>query len=89
MAEIPKRAPACEQALTGHGWGQDTIDDAMQALANDFTPLTDMRASEQYRMRVAQNLLQRFYLENTDNPSPVRLGVRFQPVQNIRDAADV
>ena len=89
MAEIPKRAPACEQALTGHSWGQDSIDDAMQALANDFTPLTDMRASGQYRMRVAQNLLQRFYLENTDNPYPVRLGLRFQPTQNIRAAADV
>jgi xanthine dehydrogenase small subunit len=35
----------------------------MVALPDDFTPLSDMRASAAYRMRVAQNLLLRFYLE--------------------------
>jgi xanthine dehydrogenase small subunit len=80
MAEIPRRATCCEHALNGSNWNQDTISNAMQALLNDFTPLTDMRASEQYRMQVAQNLLQRFYLENSDNPYPVRLGLRYSTV---------
>lgn len=74
MAEIPKRAADCEQALTGQPWNEQTICSAMQALSNDFTPITDMRASAGYRMRVAQNLLQRFYFENTGVPYPVRLG---------------
>ena len=36
---------------------------AQAALAQDFTPLTDMRASAGYRLQVAQNLLRRFWLE--------------------------
>jgi xanthine dehydrogenase small subunit len=76
MAEIPKRASACERMLNGKDWNQQTINDAMQAMSGDFTPLTDMRASASYRMRVAQNLLQRFFLEHTTNPYPVRLGLR-------------
>jgi xanthine dehydrogenase small subunit len=35
----------------------------MQALARDFTPISDMRASADYRLRAARNLLRRFYLE--------------------------
>ena len=81
MAEIPKRATACEQILNNRPWNQETIDTAMQALPEDFTPLTDMRASAQYRMRVAQNLLQRFFLENTSNTYPTRLGQRAQQDQ--------
>lgn len=77
MAATPKRATACEQALEGKTWEQETIDMAMQAMAKDFTPLTDMRASASYRMRVAQNLLQRFFLEHKSTPYPVRLGVRY------------
>ena len=35
----------------------------MEALAADYTPLTDMRASADYRRQTAQNLLYRFFLE--------------------------
>jgi xanthine dehydrogenase small subunit len=35
----------------------------MRALSSDFKPLTDMRASDAYRMKAAQNVLYRFYLE--------------------------
>ena len=77
MAATPKRALACEQALEGNTWNQETIKQAMQAMLKDFTPLTDMRASAQYRMRVAQNLLQRFFLEQEPTPYPVRLGLRY------------
>ncbi len=76
MAEIPKRATSCEQVLNGRRWGQQTITDAMQALIEDFTPISDMRASAGYRMRVAQNLLQRFYLEHGERTFPIRLGTR-------------
>lgn len=36
---------------------------AMQAVGQDFKPLTDMRASSEYRLLASQNLLYRFYLE--------------------------
>lgn len=79
MAATPKRAFACEQALEGKTWNQETVQRAMRAMPEDFTPLTDMRASSAYRMRVAQNLLQRFFLEQSSNPYPVRLGLRYAP----------
>jgi len=65
MAEIPKRAKNCEVALLGKIFNQENIDIAKQALINDFKPMTDVRASDKYRMKVAQNLVQKCYLELT------------------------
>ena len=65
MAAIPKRAVAVESALIGKPWTTATIDSAVEAFATDFQPLTDMRASAEYRMLAAQNLLRRFHLETT------------------------
>ena len=61
MAGIPKRATHAEAALTGQSFSEDTIRNAMAALAQDFTPLSDMRASAAYRMHSAQNLLLRYF----------------------------
>lgn len=40
------------------------------ALAQDFTPLSDMRASSSYRLQVAQNLLRRFWETRPVDPLP-------------------
>ncbi len=61
MAGIPKRAGAAEAALTGAAWHPETIKAATAALAEDFQPLTDMRASAAYRLEVAQGLLRRYF----------------------------
>ena len=63
MAAIPKRALQCEQALLGKVWQQNSIDAAKQALLQDFKPMSDVRASSDYRMMVAQNLLQKCFIE--------------------------
>lgn len=63
MAAIPKRARACEDALCGQPWNQATVERACQALAQDFTPLSDFRASQQYRLLTAQNLLRKYFIE--------------------------
>lgn len=63
MAAIPKRAMACENALKGQAWTQQTIDNAKQALSQDFKPMSDVRASSDYRMQVAKNLLQKAFIE--------------------------
>ena len=63
MAAIVKRAVQAEAALQGRAWDEQALQAAQAALANDFTPLTDMRASAAYRLQVAQNLLRRFWLE--------------------------
>jgi xanthine dehydrogenase small subunit len=63
MAAVVKRAAHAEAALAGQRWDEAALTRAQAALARDFTPLTDMRASAGYRMQVAQNLLMRFWLE--------------------------
>ena len=71
MAATVRRAARAEAALTGQPWTQDSVHAAQQALAQDFQPLTDMRASAAYRLQVAQNLLQRLWLETrADAPLP-------------------
>ncbi|MCY1304822.1 xanthine dehydrogenase, small subunit [compost metagenome] len=63
MAGIPKRASACEAVLDGAAWTSATVERACDALADDFTPLSDFRASKEYRLLAAQNLLRKFFLE--------------------------
>jgi xanthine dehydrogenase small subunit len=63
MAATVARARGAEDALRGQPWTEATLLAAQAALATDFTPLTDMRASAGYRQRVARNLLRRFWLE--------------------------
>ncbi len=66
MAGVPKRAAAAEAALVGQPWTRATVEAAMEAMREDFSPLTDMRASADYRMRVAGNLLLRYFIETTE-----------------------
>ncbi|MGO4609286.1 xanthine dehydrogenase small subunit [Variovorax sp. 2RAF20] len=63
MAAIVKRAANAEAALVGKPWTQASVATAKLALAQDFKPLSDMRASADYRLQVAQNLIQRLWLE--------------------------
>lgn len=61
MAGVPKRASLTEAALVGKAWTEATVDAAAAAMAGDFAPLSDMRASSAYRMLTAQNLLRRYF----------------------------
>jgi xanthine dehydrogenase small subunit len=63
MAAIVKLAAQAEAALRGQPWSEAAVEAAVAALAHDFTPLTDLRASASYRLRAAGNLLRRFWLE--------------------------
>ena len=72
MAAIAARARAAEQALIGSPWTRASIETAAEKLAEDFKPLTDMRASSAYRLRAAANLLRRFYLEHGGSTDPTR-----------------
>lgn len=74
MAATPKRAAAAEKALLGKLWSEASFENAAIALQEDFKPLSDWRASSDYRMLSAQNLLRRFFLENDDaTTSPIQL----------------
>ncbi|MCV6594848.1 MAG: xanthine dehydrogenase small subunit [Silicimonas sp.] len=61
MAGIPKRATHVEAALIGQPWNTANVEAACAKFAEDFTPLTDMRASAAYRLETAQNLLRRYH----------------------------
>lgn len=63
MAGIPARAGKAETLLTGRRFTPDEIEPAVTALAEDFTPMSDMRASAEYRLLTAQNLLRKFCVE--------------------------
>ncbi|NTF46420.1 xanthine dehydrogenase small subunit [Rhizobium rhizogenes] len=73
MAAIPKRAFAVEKALLGKPWSEATVEDAMEQYAEDYTPLSDMRATAEYRALAAKNLLLRFYLETTSSATPAQV----------------
>ena len=71
MAGTPMRAKAMEQALISKAWTSETIADTMAKLTQDFTPLSDMRASAEYRMKSAQGMLMRYFLEDIGLPARV------------------
>jgi xanthine dehydrogenase small subunit len=65
MAATPKRARACEQALGSRPWTEATVARGRAALAEDLAPISDMRASAEYRLLAARNLLTKFHLETS------------------------
>lgn len=73
MAATPRRATQAENVLRQEGWSREAVEAAADALEEDFEPITDMRASAQYRHAVARNLLLRFWIEQTENPGATRV----------------
>jgi xanthine dehydrogenase small subunit len=72
MAAVAARARSTERALLGAPWNESSVDAAVAKLAEDFKPLTDMRASSAYRLQTAGNLLRRFYFEHGGSADPTR-----------------
>jgi xanthine dehydrogenase small subunit len=71
MAAIVKRARGAEAELVGQPWSAERVQAAMKALDSDFQPLSDLRASADYRRRAARNLLWKLWLETrADSPLP-------------------
>lgn len=62
MAATPRRAPKAESALVGQEFAMATFERAAAALAEDFAPISDHRASAAYRLKAAQGMLRRAFL---------------------------
>jgi xanthine dehydrogenase small subunit len=78
MAGTPKRAKAVEAALLGQPWSWNAVAFAQEAFAEDYQPLSDWRASAEYRALTARNLLTRFFLETAGQPQELK---RFDVVE--------
>ena len=78
MAGTPKRARTVEAELIGKSWTEAMVTAARAAFDADYTPLTDWRASAEYRQLTAKNLLIRFYLETAGAPQELK---RFATVE--------
>lgn len=64
MAGIPKRASSVENVLIGKQWNEKSIQTAQNEFDKDYQPLSDMRASAEYRLDTARNMLNRYYFES-------------------------
>ena len=71
-AGVPHCAGHVDRALLRGGCNLVGIEASVAALATDFEPLTDLRASREYRLRAAGNLLRRFYLQQQDGHVALR-----------------
>jgi xanthine dehydrogenase small subunit len=84
MAATPKRAMAVESQLVGaalHDAGTWKL--AAERVSDDFTPLTDMRASAEYRLNVARNIVIKALAEIAGVSSPLTR------ILDSREAVDV
>jgi xanthine dehydrogenase small subunit len=84
MAAIPKRARAAEKALIERRLDRpQDWNEAVALLAEDFSPIDDLRASAKYRLDVARALLRRALTEIGGAPT------RHTRLVGFREVADV
>ena len=67
MAPIPKRAINCEKTLINSSLSEESFEKAKKNLEKDFSPINDTRATKDYRMEVAKNLLMKCFIEIKKN----------------------
>ena len=72
MSEIPKRASAIEKKLINSDFSENTFNKALYLIDRDFSPIDDMRASRNYRLTVAKNLLLKAFHE-INNKKMIRI----------------
>ena len=83
MAGTPQRARHAEACLQERDWDADNVRRAIEALQDDFTPLTDLRASAEYRLAVAGSLLWRFFLETSGAEGPFELSGKYGEAAHV------
>ena len=61
VAAMPARAKQTEAALVGHAWNEATVQAVLPVLAREFTPISDVRGSAEYRRGLIASLLEKFF----------------------------
>ncbi|MBE1301685.1 MAG: xanthine dehydrogenase small subunit [Alteromonadaceae bacterium] len=72
VAAIPKSIPELSQ-FVGRPWSIATINEIEALLHDYFAPISDVRASANYRNDIVANLWRRFSIETTQPEIPVRV----------------
>ncbi|QBK04160.1 xanthine dehydrogenase small subunit [Hylemonella gracilis] len=72
VAATPARAYQTEASLEGQAWARTSLEQAAIVLAQEFAPISDMRASGDYRRGLLAQLPLRYWEEFEGN-EPVRL----------------
>jgi xanthine dehydrogenase small subunit len=65
MAALVKRVTKAENYLLGKPWDRNFIEDAMEIIGNEFTPLSDARSNAEFRTIASKNLLLKFWSETS------------------------
>ncbi|NNB87057.1 xanthine dehydrogenase molybdopterin binding subunit, partial [Corallococcus exiguus] len=60
VAATPARAKQTEAQLVGHPWNAEAVARVRATLEREFTPLTDLRGSAEYRRGLVVSLLEKF-----------------------------
>ena len=63
VAAMPARAKRTEAALLGKIWSAETIQCVLPILQTEFTPISDVRGTAEYRRGLITSLLEKFYFD--------------------------
>lgn len=66
MAEHTKRSISAEIFLKGKVWNRQLVEDAQRLIDKDFSPISDVRGSAEFRRIAARNLLLKFWSETRE-----------------------
>ena len=66
VAAMPARALQTERALLGQPWNAETIQSVLPILSREFTPISDVRGSAEYRRGLITSLLEKFFAEGSE-----------------------
>lgn len=61
VAATPARAKKVEAALLGKVWNEQTLQEVVPLLKTEFTPISDVRGSADFRSELIVNLLEKFF----------------------------
>ena len=63
VAAMPARARKAEHALLGKPWCAETVKEILPLLEAEFTPISDVRGSAEYRRALITSLFEKFYFD--------------------------
>jgi xanthine dehydrogenase molybdopterin binding subunit/xanthine dehydrogenase small subunit len=72
VAPKPVRARETEAALQGKPWCEETLELLVPILETEFTPISDVRGSADYRREMVISLLEKFYFQTASDADECR-----------------